>query len=535
MPNNELGDFQTPPRLAALIVERLSDRTWDRLLEPTCGSGSFLAAGSGFAIECVGIEVQPAYAREARTYGTVIEADIFDMDFARDVSWKDPTGSLLVIGNPPWVTNSQLGSFGSLNLPDKRNIRGLRGIEAMTGASNFDIAEYIWLKLVTELVEQEPTIALLCKTIVARNVLTFSERNHLPIESAAIYVIDAKKWFGVSVDACLFVVTLRAQARNYNADWYSSLLDQEPKKTIGVVDGRLISDIAGYEPGLGVDGTSPVEWRQGIKHDAAAVMEIISDDGRLTSKSGDPLELEPDFVLPLLKCTAVYRGRTGATSKRMVVPHRSLKDDLASLSAAAPLLWRYLDANGLVLDGRKSSIYRNRPRFCIFGVGDYSFTSYKVAVSGLHKAARFRAVGPIDGLPVVFDDTCYFVPVDSAKQAAALAALLNSSSCQKAIDSLAFWDAKRPITKKLLQHLDLAKVAGLTTTTELRALAEEVLRTDLLLPADGDPLSGLDELLALWRESRPRPRIDLIAEQATLFGWKTGARASRPPGAVATS
>ena len=115
-----------------------------------------------------------------------------------------PNGNLLVIGNPPWVTNSQLGRLGSNNLPIKTNFKGLKGIEALTGYSNFDITEYIWIKLIQELVYEKPTIALLCKTSVARNVLQFAFDAQLKISNASIRSIDAKKWFKASVSACLF-------------------------------------------------------------------------------------------------------------------------------------------------------------------------------------------------------------------------------------------------------------------------------------------------------------------------------------------
>jgi len=45
----------------------------------------------------------------------------------------------LVIGNPPWVTNSELGSINSKNLPKKSNFKKNSGLEAMTGKGNFEI------------------------------------------------------------------------------------------------------------------------------------------------------------------------------------------------------------------------------------------------------------------------------------------------------------------------------------------------------------------------------------------------------------
>ncbi len=59
------------------------------------------------------------------------------------------------------------------------------------GLANFDVAEAVWLKLIFELAEQAPTIALLCKTAVARKVLEFVHRAGPPIAEASIHRIDA--------------------------------------------------------------------------------------------------------------------------------------------------------------------------------------------------------------------------------------------------------------------------------------------------------------------------------------------------------
>ena len=117
-----------------------------------------------------------------------------------------------MLGNPPWVTNSELGSLASAHRPARRNIKGLRGLEARTGSSNFDLAEAIWLKLAFELVDERPTIALLCKTAVARSVLEFTHKAGLLITEASIRRIDAARWFGAAVDACWFCVTLGNEA-----------------------------------------------------------------------------------------------------------------------------------------------------------------------------------------------------------------------------------------------------------------------------------------------------------------------------------
>jgi hypothetical protein len=107
-------------------------------------------------------------------------------------------------------------------------------------------------------------------------------------------------------------------------------------------------------------------------------------------------------------------------------------------------------------DRRNSSIYRGQPPFAVFGIGDYSFADFKVAISGLYKQPRFRVVGPRKRKPVFFDDTCYFLASSSVEQAALLAAVLNSDAARSLLRALTFTDSKRPVTKSLLQRVDIA-------------------------------------------------------------------------------
>ncbi|NJO29262.1 MAG: hypothetical protein HC874_18265 [Richelia sp. SL_2_1] len=77
-----------------------------------------------------------------------------------------------------------------------------------------------------------------------------------------------------------------------------------------------------------------------------------------------------------------------------------------------------------------------------------------MAISGLHKQPRFRIVYPIKNRPVMLDDTCYFISCNSIEEAILLACLFNSDICLDFMKSITFLDAKRPITKKLLQSIN---------------------------------------------------------------------------------
>lgn len=85
-------------------------------------------------------------------------ADIFSFDFnALQAQWKD-AAEILILGNPPWVTNSAQGRMEQSNLPPKVNFKGLRGIDALTGKGNFDIAEAITLNMLDLMAGRQGTL-----------------------------------------------------------------------------------------------------------------------------------------------------------------------------------------------------------------------------------------------------------------------------------------------------------------------------------------------------------------------------------------
>ncbi len=174
---------------------------------------------------------------------------------------------------------------------------------------------------------------------------------------------------------------------------------------------------------------------------------------------GELVEIEPEALYPLLKSSDLATHRT--PRRWMVVPQRTMNDDPVRLRLDAPKTWSYLTAHVHLLDKRKSSIYRNRPRFSVFGVGSYSFAPWKVAVSGLHKKLEFVRVSPFQGRPVVLDDTCYFFPCQSEEECNLLYELVTSEPAREFWSALIFWDAKRPITAQLLNSLDLMILAQL--------------------------------------------------------------------------
>jgi hypothetical protein len=461
VPNDEFGDFQTPTALALQCLKVLELTKDARVLEPTCGLGSFLEASAALspASERVGLELHREYATEASKWAKVHVGNIFQTNLPREIGWTT-SGPLFVVGNPPWVTSAELNRMDSDNLPRKENFKGAKGLDAILGGSNFDVCEYIILKILSEYHGEPFTLGMLCKTQVARNVIQYAASAALPISASALYRIDAMKWFDAGVDACWFVVTVDPRKTpDYTTSVHMDVFvpHQPPQSRFGVVEGLMVSDVDRYAVVGVADGVCPYVWRSGLKHDASSVFELVATPTPAT-KDGTVLDIEPEYVYPFIKSTDVFRGRHRILSHWVIVPQQTFGAETSSLEYRSPKLWAYLTGNAAALDGRKSSIYVNRPRFSVFGHGDYTYAPFKVAVSGLHKQPVFRLVPPIDDQPVVLDDTCYFLPFDDSTEAAVVTAVLNSPQCLALIESLVFWDSKRPLTKKLLARLDLSNL-----------------------------------------------------------------------------
>ncbi len=461
----EFGDFQTPDVLCRRVCELLCclGVSPKSIVEPTCGKGSFLRASVDAFPECelsLGFEINPDYAQTA---GTVERAMVHCEDFFKK-DWPETLGGLpepiLVIGNPPWVTNSAVGALSGTNLPTKSNFQRLNGFDAITGKSNFDISEWMLLHLLEWLSGRSAVLAMLCKTVVARKVLQHAWSKRLYVKESAIYSIDAAEHFGASVDACLLVCILEPGATSEECAVHPNLDALKPDSVFALRNERLVADLRAVGTYGHLYGRFPLKWRSGIKHDCSRVMEL-RPRGSDTFKNGfgEIVSLESTFLHPMLKSSELMKPHP-APSRYMLVTQRSVGEDTSRIGREAPRTWSYLEAHASHLDKRSSSIYRNRPRFSVFGVGPYSFSPWKVAISGFYKRLHFRCIGPIDTKPVVLDDTCYFLPCQTEGDARVLTDLLNSRSAKGFFNSFIFWDAKRPITAQLLASLDLGALAG---------------------------------------------------------------------------
>ena len=84
---------------------------------------------------------------------------------------------------------------------------------------------------------------------------------------------------------------------------------------------------------------------------------------------------------------------------------------------------------------------------------------WKIAISGLYKRLSFCLVKPLDGKSVIFDDTVNFLSFETETEAKFIFELLTSNPSLEFLESMIFWDEKRPITIDILKRLSLKAVA----------------------------------------------------------------------------
>jgi len=473
----EYGDFQTNNNLAFGVVNYLKNSKFidpKFLIEPTCGKGNFIVAALSVfkrINKIVGVEIYKPYIWETKF--NIIEFyisnyvenipeieifhfNVFDFDFSSLA--KDFSDDILILGNPPWVTNSKLSSLGSVNLPKKSNFKKHNGIDAITGKGNFDIGEYITLMLLNVFQHLSGHLALLLKNSVIKNIVFDQNQYKFKVSSIEKFIINSKKEFDASVDAALFFCKLNSVAE-FTCNEYNFYSPEKHIREFGWINNKFVSNTDFYSESKDIDGICPVEWRQGIKHDLASIMELDFKDGYYINAKDEKFILEDGLIYGLLKSSDLKQEVIFQPRKFTIVTQKKVGQDTSYIKLKYPQTYKYLDSNKMFFNHRKSSIYNNKPDFSIFGIGDYSFLPYKVAISGLYKTFSFSLILPFCGKPVMLDDTCYLLGFDTLEFAAYTTILLNCNKTKQFLQSITFFDAKRIFTKDILMRIDLYKLA----------------------------------------------------------------------------
>ncbi|MBD3192899.1 MAG: hypothetical protein GF308_19825, partial [Candidatus Heimdallarchaeota archaeon] len=377
--NREFGDIQTPLPLVRKVYQYLlkEDFKPELLIEPTFGIGNFIFPALDFfpSIKIIyGVELQQKnkwtlglrswlenwekkqvqHSAKPKIY--LHKDNIFTHEFLIE-EFESPS-SVLIIGNPPWVTAAELTSLGSKNIPKKSNFKALRGLNALTGKSNFDISESVLQLLLQQFSHKKGKIALLLKNTVIRNLLKHLPNTDYTISQLKALEINASREFGIACDASLFVGDLGVTTNDLVCEIRSLDKPKRIIKKVGWFKNNFVADVNQYQQCVSLEGKSKLIWRQGVKHDCAKVMELqLLENGLLKNRLHEKIDLERGLLYPLLKGADIGPFEICESQKRIILTQKRLNEETAKIKSLYPKTWEYLQTKRAFFAKRKSKIY----------------------------------------------------------------------------------------------------------------------------------------------------------------------------------
>ena len=99
-------------------------------------------------------------------------------------------------------------------------------------------------------------------------------------------------------------------------------------------------------------------------------MVLIKSASNLQNGLHENVRVEDDLLYPFIRSSDLKSPVVANIDRRVIITQKSLKEDTDYIAEKYPNLWNYLISHSKYLDNRKSAIYKKRPRFSIFGIGE---------------------------------------------------------------------------------------------------------------------------------------------------------------------
>lgn len=560
-----LGEYYTPSGVAELSVAELDvgDHGSETFLDPGCGSGVFLAAcidakldalGDEYAtdelVEIItdtvyGIDLNPVAVKSAKlryllALGPVLE----DSDITRielPVFLTDSLGltrddrirfggerlDLCVdhlVGNPPWITWGTLPESVRAAWRERYvealNLLPHRGVETRLGHANDDVSvPFVWVCIHRYLASEGQASFVLKRGITkgpAGRLLRTQRVDSRPVAVRHIHDFNGLRPFGdeVAVDAAVYTLeadtdpsfpiavdSWRAAGGQPSFTAAEAMRETLAHKRTGVVpvgDDPASSWVRKDAENRAL-GECEHDIRHGVKDDATAVYSI--DREQLD-------ELDDDHVYPYIDSKHVVKYGLFGHDLRLVPMRKANEDNEAELRGTCPRTYEYLASNRQALEDRASSWLEQGPFYTVFGLGEYTWSTYKIVWCRLGFKPEFAVVSTVDDedvgeKPVVPGDHFMFISTDDEYEAHFLCGLLNSSVYRKSMESVA-GGGKSGLSKAVVSRLELP---AYTETEDSRRIAELSMAAHRIVPEHTDVSK---------REYNDRTIEELAAVQARL-------------------
>lgn len=567
-----LGEYYTPRGVADLAVETLDvdDFESETFLDPGCGSGVFLSAcidakqsalkdqlnpdalldvitGTVYGIDLNPVAVKSAklsYLLSVLPLLTAADVDRAELpvfltdalELTRDdtIGYRgeslDPTVDHLV-GNPPWITWGNLSesvrNAWRETYVDQLDLLPHRGIETRLGHGNDDISVPFVLVCVHQYLDEGGDASFVLKRSVTKGpagrLFRAQRVGSRPLAVRHVHDFNSLHPFGDSVDVYSAIYTLDAdtdpQSPIATDSWtvedttpeFSSVetmektLEREETGLVPVDDEDSASSWIRSDAENRALGECEHEIRHGVKDDAKAVYSI--DASQLD-------QLEHDHIYPYLRSKHVVKYGLFGHDRHLVPLEKANQDNERELSGNCPQTYDYLDSNRATLDNRSSSWLDNGAFYNVFGLGEYTWSEYKVVWCRLGFKPHFAVVSTVDDeslgeKTVVPGDHCMFISTDERYEAHFLCGLLNSSPYQQSLDGIAS-QGKSSLSKTVVSRLELPQYRE---TAEQEGLAELSMTAHSIVPQHTDMSkrkynqTSIDELAVV------QANIDALVEE----------------------
>ena len=537
----QLGEYYTPRGVAELSVGELDVDNYesDTFLDPGCGSGVFLATcieakrealeddlGPDALVDVItdtvyGIDLNPVAVKSAKLsyllslLPVLTEADVDRLELPvfltdslkltrdDDVRFGGEDLELAVdhlVGNPPWITWGNL-SESVRDAWREKYVKQLdllphHGVETRLGHANDDISvPFIWVCIHHYLNEGGDASFVLKRDIMkgpAGRLLRSQRVNSRPVAVRHVHDFNRLRPFGddVSVHSAIYTLDADGEAEfPIPVDSWKKASGKPSFTTAEAMRETLGHEETGMVPVEEDDGSS--SWiredaenralgecehdiRHGVKDDATDVYSI--DREQLE-------ELEHDHIYPYIKSKHVVKYGLFGHALHLVPIKKANEDNETEMKNTCPKTYEYLESNKQALEDRSSTWLEKGTFYNVFGLGEYTWTEYKVVWCRLGFKPHFAVISTVADKDlgektVVPGDHFMFISTDDKYEAHFLCGLLNSSIYQRSIKDIAS-EGKSSLSKAVISKLELPEY---TETEDSKLLAELSMKAHEIVP-----------------------------------------------------
>jgi len=216
---------------------------------------------------------------------------------------------------------------------------------------------------------------------------------------------------------------------------------------------KLLTGPQHYEAHAGVyAGLNQVYYVRikGRTPDGRLVITNPPEPGQKKSVNQVEAAIEPDLVYPLVRGRDVKKWFVDFEDRYIILPHDpKTAKPLSEMTIKTQFPNTYNYFNRFKRDLETRSIHKlwgkSNPFYTVYDIGVYTFAPYKVVWKRIAGAITGKAISfvcavitPINGKPVIVDDSTILVNTDDINEAYYLAGILNSLPCRTIIASYSY-------------------------------------------------------------------------------------------------